>query len=147
MTVKAGAWYLDRLDIKLLPAGGICWYPNDEVHFDILFPNPKVTKRLMSWGTTEWWIYVPRRVRRRLVDHYCATPACTNSDVPTNGVTTNSTITTSRLPLGLEFKTIRQAVGHIEVGLSCDRQLTYKSGSPANFYPNNTVFVGAGLAY
>jgi hypothetical protein len=146
VTVKAGAWYLDRLDVKMLPAGGICWYPNDEVHFDILFPNPKVTKRLMSWGTTEWWMYARGEygVGSWSITRNSGLP---NSEAPTNGSYDQFDYNDIEIAAGLEFKTIRQAVGHIEVGLSCDRQLVYKSGSPANFYPNNTVFVGAGLAY
>ena len=56
--IKAGVWYLDRNEIKTLPAGGICWTPNPDVYFNILFPNPKIAKRLTTWGNTEWWLYV-----------------------------------------------------------------------------------------
>ena len=55
--VKAGVWYLDRNVVKILPAGGICWTPNPDVYFNILFPNPKIGKRLTTWGNTDWWIY------------------------------------------------------------------------------------------
>ena len=57
MTLKAGIWYLNRVNVKLLPAGGLVWTPNPDIYFDILFPNPKVAKRLTTWGNTEWWLY------------------------------------------------------------------------------------------
>ena len=55
--IKAGVWYLDRNVVKMLPAGGVCWTPNPDVYFNFLFPNPKVGRRLTTWGTTDWWIY------------------------------------------------------------------------------------------
>jgi hypothetical protein len=157
MTIKAGVWYLDRLDVKLLPAGGLCWYPNDEFHFDILFPNPKVTKRLATWGTTEWSLYARGEYGGGSwnISRNSGLPAlplpfppyvpAINGQPP--GTLDRFDYNDIEIALGVEFKTIRQAVGDIEVGLSCDRQLVYQSGFPSNFYPNNTVFVGAKLAY
>ena len=55
--VKLGLWYLNRVRYKLLPDFGIVWQPNADTHFDILFPNPKFTQRLQSFGNTEWWWY------------------------------------------------------------------------------------------
>ena len=57
MKLKAGVWYLDRIQVKILPAGGFVWTPNADVYFNILFPNPKIGKRLTTWGTTDWWLY------------------------------------------------------------------------------------------
>ncbi len=55
--VKAGVWYLDRVHLKLLPAGGIVWIPNNDVVLQLTFPDPKIARRLSTVGTTEWWIY------------------------------------------------------------------------------------------
>ena len=55
--VKAGIFYLDRIRVKILPAGGIVWTPNSDVRFDILFPDPKIARRLTTIGNTEWWLY------------------------------------------------------------------------------------------
>ena len=55
--VKAGIFYLDRIRVKILPAGGIVWTPSSDVRFDILFPNPKIARRLSTIGNTEWWLY------------------------------------------------------------------------------------------
>ncbi len=42
---KIGVWYLDRVNHKILPSGGVIWSPNQQWEFQILFPNPRVTYR------------------------------------------------------------------------------------------------------
>ena len=42
-TLKAGVVYLDRLDLKLLPAAGLFWEPDDQARFDLYFPKPKIS--------------------------------------------------------------------------------------------------------
>ena len=145
MTLKAGVWYLDRVDIKILPAGGLVWTPNDDIYFNILFPNPKVAKRLTTWGNTEWWLYGSGdygggtwTIKR---DTGFVPP------VPTDGTYTRFDYNDIRVAVGLEFKTLRQLEGHFEVGFACDRQLVYQDNSPSYYYPTNTVFIGAGLTY
>ena len=149
MTLKAGVWYINRVNIKLLPAGGLVWTPNPDIYFDILFPNPKVAKRLTTWGNTEWWLYGRGEYGggvwtiRRNPDIYNGLPPY-NYPAMSHDLVDYDDI---RIAAGLEFKTLRHLNGYFEVGLSCDRQLNYESGLPSAFYPNNTVFIGAGLSY
>ena len=149
MTLKAGVWYINRVNIKLLPAGGLVWTPNPDIYFDILFPNPKVAKRLTTWGNTEWWLYGRGEYGggawtvRRNSDIY-------NGNPPYNYPSMSHDLfeyDDIRIAVGLDFKTLRQLNGYFEVGLACSRQLSYASGLPSNYYPNNTVFIGAGLSY
>ena len=58
LQIALGVVYLDRQNIKILPAGGVVWTPSPDVRADILFPNPKISKRLRDFGTTEVWGYV-----------------------------------------------------------------------------------------
>lgn len=143
--LKAGIFYLDRVKVKLLPAGGLVWTPNPDIYFNILFPNPKVAKRLTTWGTTEWWIYGAG-------DYGGGTWTIQRDSgllppVPTDGRMDTVDYNDIRIAGGLEFKGMRQFTGYFEVGLSCSRELVYESGLPANYYPNNTVYLGAGMAY
>ena len=65
----AGILYLNRFTVNWLPAGGIIWDPNDDVHLEILFPRPKFAYRFTSSALHEDWAVPGRRVRRRhLVD-------------------------------------------------------------------------------
>ena len=139
--IEAGVWYLDRVKVKLLPAGGIIWTPNPDVYFNILFPNPKVAKRLTTWGTTEWWLYVSGEYGGGTWTIQRDSPLLSPDYIDT--VDYNDV----RVAVGLEFKTLRQLHGMFEVGGSFSRELIYQSDSPNAYYPTNTVFLRAGLAY
>jgi hypothetical protein len=144
MTVKLGVWYLDRVQIKMLPAGGIVWTPNPDVYFNILFPNPKIARKISSSGSVEWWLYGRGEygggtwtIRRQ---------SGLTPPVPTDGTHDTVDYNDIRIAIGLDFKTQRQWQGNLEIGLSCDRQLVYASGEPSAYYPTNTIYFGAGLA-
>ena len=53
----AGALYINRDAKKLIPAGGFIWSPNDHTKFQIVFPQPKIAKRIASIGDTSCWMY------------------------------------------------------------------------------------------
>lgn len=145
MTVKLGVWYLDRVKTKILPAGGLVWTPNEDIYFNILFPNPKIGKRLTTWGNTEWWLY-------GVGDYGGGTWTIKRNTgfdppYPTDGTYTRFDYNDIRIAVGLEFKTLRQLEGHFEVGLACSRELIYQDNSPSGYYPTNTFYLGAGLTY
>ena len=57
-TLKGGVYYLDRLNYKLIPAGGILWQPNPYTRADIFFPEPKFSRYFRTIGTKDVWWYV-----------------------------------------------------------------------------------------
>ena len=137
LKVKAGVMYLDRNDIKILPSGGVVWTPNPDWYFNILFPNPKIGRRLINYGTAEWWVYATGdygggawHITQRNPTEY--------DDFDYNDI---------RLAVGLEFKTYRNLNGWFEVGGAFSRELVFRDLDPPTYFPNNTVFLRAGLAY
>ncbi|MGD0383244.1 MAG: hypothetical protein ABSA77_06985 [Thermoguttaceae bacterium] len=149
--LKAGVMYLDRNLIKLLPAGGIVWTPNPDWYFNILFPNPKIGKRLTNTGGTEWWLYCSGdygggawHITRATFDVPAVPPPYQS---PVAGQFDDFDYNDIRVAVGLEFKTYRNFKGLFEVGGAFSRQIYYTSESPANYYPTNTVFLRGGLAY
>lgn len=58
VVLKAGVDYINRADVKLLPAGGIVWTPNSQTRFDIYFPQPKFASYLTTLGNWDLWWYV-----------------------------------------------------------------------------------------
>jgi hypothetical protein len=50
--------YINRADLKLLPAFGFLWTPNPKTHFDIYFPQPKIASYLTTLGTRDLWWYI-----------------------------------------------------------------------------------------
>lgn len=60
-----GCAYLDRADYDWLPFGGLIWEPDNELEmrFELLFPNPKIAKRIRWWGSAVGneksdWLYI-----------------------------------------------------------------------------------------
>ena len=67
-TLKLGAMYLDRNNIKILPAGGLLWTPTPQVRFDFFFPQPKLSAYLTTVGRYRAVVVRGGRIRRRRVD-------------------------------------------------------------------------------
>jgi len=141
LKVKGGVMYLDRNRIKILPAGGVVWTPNTDWYFNILFPNPKIGRRLTTWGNTDWWVYFSGNYGGGTWQISRTSPAVVP---PSTDVFDYNDI---RIALGLEFNTLRQLHGMFEVGGAFSREVVHQNGPPHAFYPNNTVFLRAGLAY
>ncbi len=134
--VKAGVIYLDRVKVKILPAGGIIWTPNPDVRFDVLFPNPKFARRLSTVGNTDWWVYFRG-------DYGGGTWTVMHLDDSIERIDYNDI----RIAVGFEFRGLRGTLGHIEVGGSLDREVIYQHHPNEAFRPNPTVFVGGGLVF
>jgi hypothetical protein len=143
--IKAGIMYLDRLRVKMLPAGGIVWTPNPDIEFNILFPNPKIRKRWMNYGNAEWWLYLAG-------DYGGDAWTLKRANIPESDPAVAGHIDAFeyddiRVAAGLEFITTRNTKGWFEVGGAFDRQLHYRSLHPSTFTPNNTVYLRAGIAF
>lgn len=135
MDILIGAVYLDRLRVKVLPAGGVHWRPNQDWDLYIVFPNPKLRRRFQSVGNTEWWWYVAGEYgggswtvdRQGLDDH-----------IDYNDI---------RAILGLEWETPTMFRGHLEVGYVFDREILFASGMPSKATPDDTVMLRAGVDF
>ena len=55
---KVGVIYLDRNQVKLLPAVGATWVPNPNARYDIFFPAPKAAWRFSQWRNRSVWGFV-----------------------------------------------------------------------------------------
>jgi hypothetical protein len=139
--LKAGVWYLDRVRVKLLPAGGFIWTPHDDIRFEILFPDPKIAKRLAVWYNTEWWAFL----RGEYGGGSWTVKRAPVSLVP--GIIDQFDYNDIRVALGLEWTRVNGLSGIVEAGLAFERELRYASGVPRTFFLNSTVFVHAGIAY
>ena len=137
--IKAGVWYLNRLRVKILPAGGIVWMPNSDIRFDILFPDPKFTKRLTTIGTTDW--------RLMLRGEYGGGDWTVKRAFGVPGQTDEVNYNDIRVAGGLEFEQTGGVHGSLETGVAFDREILFRSGAPQKYVPTTTVFVGGAIAY
>lgn len=137
--IKGGVYYLDRVRIKLLPAGGIVWTPNSDVRFDIFFPNPKLAWRWTAIGNTEWWSYVRGEYGGGswTVEHAVGADPDFFERVDYNDL---------RAAVGLEWLTLRGFGGFFEVGVAFERELLF-ADSGIEFEPDTMVFLGGGVHF
>lgn len=133
--IKFGIVYLDRNRIKLLPAGGLVWAPNADTRFEFLFPNPKFTQRLYTFGNTQWWWYV-------LGEYGGGSWTVERAAGFADSVDYNDI----RVAVGLEFLRPRGLGGFFEVGISFDREIVYVV-TPMQYEPSTTMFLRGGISY
>lgn len=135
LEVLVGAVYLDRVKVKLLPAGGFRLRPNDYWDIDLVFPYPKVRHRLASVGTVDWV-------------HFVAAEYGGGSwTISRTGGADRFDYNDIRISTGLEWENQRQVSGHFEIGVVFDRELVYASGMPAQFSTDTTFMVRTGVDF
>ena len=152
--LAAGVVYLDRLDVKLLPAGGVIWTPHPKARYEIVFPKPKIARYWFTSGTnTEWWWYITGEYGGGswTIDRAFADPM-------RSGFHDRIDINDLRIGGGLEFRPIksldnsprafgRNYIGYIEAAYIFDRQIVYKSWRPRSFDLSDTVMLRAGIRF
>ena len=133
-----GIVYLDRNQVKLLPAVGITWTPDADSRYDIFFPAPRATRRITNAGRHSVWWYVAGEYgggawtfRRQ---------AGQISPFDYNDI---------RITLGTEMIPLagRGMSGNFEVGYVFYRQLYFVDGPPQIQDLNSTIMFRLGLAY
>ncbi len=133
--IAAGIVYIDRVLVKLLPAGGIIWTPNPDAKYEILFPNPKLAHRWTTIGNTDVWIYGSG-------EYGGGSWTIQHADGSSDQVDYNDI----RVNVGVESFGHRGLHGFFETGFVFDRKLIYRFGGP-NLTPSDTVMLRAGLSY
>lgn len=136
MTMKLGVEYLDRIDIKMLPAGGFFWTPDANTRYNFYFPRPKLARRFSNLGNTEIWGYVAAEygggswtVRRE---------ADFADQVDINDY---------RVMVGIEWLGLRGITGFGEIGGAFDRELVYRSSEPIDYDMGDAIFLRGGFAF
>ena len=135
LQIALGVVYIDRVVVKILPAGGLIWTPNPDARYEILFPNPKLAHRWTTIGNTDIWVYATGEY---------GGGSWTIERI--GGITDQADYNDIRVALGIESYGYRGLHGFFEVGYVFDRQIVYRSGTP-QFNPSDTIMLRAGLSY
>jgi hypothetical protein len=141
MQAKAGVVYLDRNQVKILPALGMTWTPTPDSRYDIFFPAPRAAKRFGATGRHDWWGYLSGEYGggawtfRRSTSLYNMITGFDYNDI--------------RIALGTEWVPKGQTglAGNFEVGYVFYRQLFYVDGPPQIQDLPDTIMFRLGLAY
>jgi hypothetical protein len=135
----AGVGYFDRLDVKLLPIGGLILTPHEDVKYELLFPTPKIAHRVRWHGAdTEQiqdWVYLKGEFG-----------GSTWAIRRASGANDRLNYRDFRVLLGIERKAIGLLDYSFEVGYVFNREFQYAS-STIDIEPSDTVMLRGGLTY
>ncbi len=131
----AGVLYLNRDNIRLLPAGGAIWKPTPNLNFDLIFPKPKVAVRVNVGAGYEDWVFVTAEFGGN-----------TWAIVRDSGLPDKVTWIDYRLMTGYERRLEGGAGYRLEAGFVFGRQLTYATGV-GDFDPRSTFLIRGGITF
>jgi len=134
-----GATYLDREDVAALPVVGLIWTPHDDVEFELIFPRPRIARRIYCFGAyteeLQHWIYLAGELG-----------GGTWAVARTNGENDVLNYRDYRVFLGIQRKAIGRLDWRLEAGYVFGRKIEYLSDTP-DFEPTDTVMVRACMVY
>ncbi|MFO0870096.1 MAG: hypothetical protein U0935_14290 [Pirellulales bacterium] len=130
LQLMGGVLYLNREDIRVLPAGGVIWRPNPDADYELIFPRPKLGRRLRFTNDSEDWIYLAGEFGG---NSFAITREDGSPDV--------ATLRDWRVMLGVERRRNGGAGYRFEVGYVFSRSVEYLHSSTPDFYPDNTLMV------
>lgn len=135
---KLGVIYINRNDIKLLPAVGLIWDPSPDQHWEIFFPRPKIACRLSTVGNFNLWLYVAGEYGGGAW-----------TIIREAGFRDSFDYNDIRALLGVEWipETKAGLSGFFEVGYVFERELQYVSLSPPQYDLPETFILRGGFSF
>jgi hypothetical protein len=149
MKLVLGASYLDRHDVAVLPIVGLVWNPSDEWNLNMVFPKPKLARRIAANGRiypprfpgdafcpeVQYWAYISGELGGGIwaFEH-------------TGGGEDVFSYRDYRVMLGVERKALFGLASRLEVGYVFGRKIEFQSDLP-DVLPSDTVMVRGGLTY
>ena len=130
----AGVLYINRDAKKLIPAGGFIWSPDEATKLQVVFPQPKLARRVATIGDKAWWIYAAGEFGG-------GTWAYERPDGSSTSVDYND----YRVIVGTELKRTDGWLIRAEAGYVWGRSLILLNGTQVS--PNDSVMVRLALVY
>lgn len=135
LQLLVGVLYLNRENLRLLPAGGAIWTPEDWLRLELIFPKPKFAFRYHAGYGFEDWIY--------------ATAEFGGNTWPierSDGTLDRVTYLDYRLLIGTERKMEGGAGYRLEAGYVFGRDISFLSGR-GDFAPQDSFMLRGGITY
>ena len=133
-----GADYLDRTDVPFLPVAGVIWTPAKDSEFRLVFPEPKISRRVYWSGIQsddiQDWVYVGGELGG-------GTWA-----IATPGGTDLLYYRDYRIFLGIERKAFGSISPRLEIGYVFGRKIQLADAGTDDL-PHDTVMLRGGLRY
>jgi hypothetical protein len=130
LQLLAGVLYLNREDIRLLPAGGIIWRPTPEYDLEFIFPRPKLARRLSFTESSTDWLY--------FAGEFGGNSFAVSSNA---GVRDTVTLRDWRVMAGWERRRDGGAGVRVEAGYVFSRSVEFLHTATPDFHPDNTFLL------
>ncbi len=140
VAVKVGAAYIDRLDVKFLPAGGILWTPNPQTRWDIFFPAPKLANYWTTINNSQVWWYLGG-------EYGGGSWSIEREEPPQAGADDRMDINDIRVYLGVELWNLNRFYSFAEVGYVFERELVFELEPTESTSLSDTFMVRAGVSW
>lgn len=140
VALKAGATYLDRVDLKLLPAFGVLWEPNPQTRFDIFFPAPKLAHYMTTVGNSDVWWYLG-------AEYGLGSWTIERTEAPMAGASDRVDINDIRVFGGVEWTNLNRFYGFLEVGYVFNRELVYYLVPADSVSLKDTFMLSGGFSF
>jgi hypothetical protein len=131
----AGLLYLNRENLRILPAGGFIWTPADWTRFELIFPKPRLAARYNVGPGYEDWTYATAEFGGN-----------TWPIVRAGGMQDFLTYIDYRLLVGIERKLNGGAGWRLEAGYVFGRSIRFTS-THGDFDPQDTFMLRGGVTY
>jgi hypothetical protein len=139
LQLKLGVVYIDRIHIKLLPAGGVIWTPDPDTRLELFFPRPKITHRFNTTGTYQWWWYTTAEYGGGSWTIQRAAGGSDQFDYDDIEISSGIEWVPEASPTALR--------GYLEYGTALERDLYYRTFPPQHVDLRPTVYVRAGISF
>lgn len=141
LTGKLGVMYVDRVETKIIPAGGLLWQPSPDVRYDIYFPSPKLARYFTTLGTHDIWTYIAGEYGGG--SWTIERAAGTEDEIDINDL---------RVMLGMEFGRndqlrVGRRVGFAEIGYVFEREIVYRRFPPPQIDLDDAIMFRLGVGY
>ncbi|MGC6444234.1 MAG: hypothetical protein ACON4H_16395 [Rubripirellula sp.] len=138
---KGGVYYVNRDELKLIPAAGLLYRPDPYTRVDLYFPKPKYARYYRTLGTYDLWWYVTG-------DYGGGSWTVTRDSGPEDSVDINDL----RAILGIEWGpstalAAGRRSGFLEIGYVFNREVLYRTVPADNFDPDDAFMFRVGIGY
>jgi hypothetical protein len=135
LQLAAGAMYVNRNHVKVLPAGGVIWNQSEDTRWFLVFPQPKISHRFCTIGGTQLWGYLAGEFGGGRWEIEIV-----------RGVYDSLDYTDLRAIIGLESVNAAGLRWHLELGYVFNRRVNVTS-SPSDLTLPSTAMARVGLRY
>jgi hypothetical protein len=143
--MKGGVYYVNRVDIKLVPAFGFQCQPNPQTRLDLFFPQPRFSRYCRTVGTRDVWWYLSG-------DYGGGSWTVERTSTQYNGQVESIAIDDLRAVMGLEWgksESLRlgRRAAFAEIGWVFKRKVKYRSHPGDNFDTKDSIMLRVGIGY